>query len=119
MIKKLIILLLLLSCSVLYSQETSTIQHNITSIEDYAINIENNSLQQQKQIESLQQQLKNAKASQEALENSVIEISTQAEELLKSQKNLERKCMSLKVGLACSISISIISITTLIFATKG
>ena len=106
---KRIFFLLLLLHSALYCQEVSTIQSNITSIEDYAINIENSSLQQKMQIESLQQQLKNAKESQEALENSVIEISAQAKELLKSQKNLERRCMSLKIALGVSASLSIIS----------
>ena len=112
--KKRIFLLLLLQCSLLYCQPTSTIQSNLTSIEDFAINIENNSLQQKMQIESLQKQLKNAKISQEALENSVIEMSNQVETLLKSQKSLEQKCMNLKIALGVSVSLSIISITTLI-----
>ena len=117
-LKKIFILLLLLLHSVLYSQETSTIQSNLTSIEDYAISIEQSSLQQKMQIEDLQKQLENAKASQEALENSVIEISTQAEELLNSQRNLEQKCMNLKVALGVSISLNIISIGTLIIMMK-
>ena len=70
-------------------------------------------------IESLEEQLKNARASQEALENSVIEISAQAEELLNSQKNLERKCMNLKVALGVSVSLSIISIGTLIMVLNN
>ena len=111
--KKLFILLLL-QCSVLYSQEISTIQSNLTDIEDYALNIENNSLQQKMQIESLQIELENAKESQKALENSLIEISNQAETLLKSQKSLEQNCMSLKIALGVSVSLSIISIGTLI-----
>ena len=111
--KKLFILLLL-QCSLLYSQATSTIQSNLTSIEDYAMNIELSSIEQQKQIESLEEQLKNAKISQEALENSVIEISAQADKLLKSQKSLEQKCMNLKIALGVSVSLSIISIGTLI-----
>lgn len=112
--KKLFILFLL-SCSLLYCQPTSTIQHNLTNIEDYAINIELNSIEQQMKIQSLEKQLKNAKASQEALENSVIEISAQAEELLNSQKNLEAKCMNLKVALGVSVSLSIISIGIMSF----
>lgn len=114
-----LLFLLLLLHSVLYSQATSTIQSNLTSIEDYAINIELNSLQQEMKIESLEEQLKNARASQEALENSVIEISAQAEELLNSQKNLERKCMNLKVALGVSVSLSIISIGTLIMVLNN
>ena len=116
---KKIFILLLLQCFLLYSQETSTVQSNLTGIEDYAISIENNSLQQKMQIESLEQQLKNAKASQEALENSVIEISNQAEKLLKSQKNLEAKCMNLKIALGVSISLSIITTGTLIMVLNN
>ena len=112
-VKKLFILLLL-HCSLLYSQEISTVQSNLTNIEDFVINIENNSIEQQKQIKSLEEQLKNAKISQEALENSVIEISAQADKLLKSQKSLEQKCMSLKIALGVSVSLNIISIGTLI-----
>ena len=107
-------ILLLLQCSLLYCQPTSTIQSNLTSIEDYALNIENNSLQQKMQIESLEKQLENAKASQKALENSVIEISAQADKLLNSQKSLEQKCMNLKIALGVSVSLNIISIGTLI-----
>ena len=116
---KSIFILLLLQCSLLYCQQTSTIQSNLTDIEDFAINIENNSLQQKKQIESLEEQLKNAKASQKALENSVIEISAQAEELLNSQKNLEAKCMNLKVALGISVSLSIIATGTLIMVLNN
>ena len=116
---KSIFILLLLQCSLLYSQPTSTIQSNLTDIEDFAINIENNSLQQQMKIQSLEEQLKNAKASQKALENSVIEISAQAEELLSSQKNLEAKCMNLKVALGISVSLSIIVTGTLIMVLNN
>lgn len=114
-----LLFLLLLLHSLLYCQPTSTVQSNLTSIEDYAINIELNSLQQEMKIENLEEQLKNARASQEALENSVIEISAQAEELLNSQKNLERKCMNLKVALGVSVSLSIISIGTLIMVLNN
>lgn len=115
-----LLLLSLLLHSVLYSQATSTVQSNLTSIEDFAINIENNSLQQEMKIQSLEEQLKNAKASQEALENSVIEISAQAEELLNSQKSLEHRCMNLKVALVVSISLNIIAtgITYMVLSNK-
>ena len=117
-VKRIFLLLLLLLHSVLYCQETSTIQSNLTSIEDYATSLENNSLQQQMKLNFLEEQLKNAKISQEASEKSVIEMSNQVETLLNSQKNLERKCMSLKVGLGVSISISIISIGIMSFMMK-
>ena len=107
-------ILLLLQCSLLYCQPTSTIQSSITSIEDYAMNIELSSIEQQMKLNFLEEQLKNAKISQEASENSVIEMSNQVETLLKSQKSLEQKCMSLKIGLGVSVSLSIISIGTLI-----
>ena len=108
-VKRILLLFLLLLHSVLYSQPTSSIQSNLTDIEDYAIDIEQNSIMQQAKIEDLQKQLKNAKASQEALENSVIEMSNQLEKSLKSQKSLEAKCMNLKVALVVSASLSIIS----------
>ena len=53
---KRIFILLLLQCSLLYCQATSTIQSNLTNIEDYALNIENSSLQQKKQIEKEQKE---------------------------------------------------------------
>ena len=88
---------------------SSTIQSNLTDIEDFALNIEQNSIQQQMKIESLEKQLKNAKISQEALENSVIEISAQADKLLSSLNKSERRCMNLKIALGVSISLSIIT----------
>ena len=112
--KKLFILLLL-QCSLLYCQPTSTIQSSLTSIEDYAMNIELSSIEQQMKLNFLEEQLKNAKVSQEASEKSVIEMSNQVETLLNSQKNLEAKCMSLKIALGVSISLSIISIGIMSF----
>ena len=106
---KRIFFLLLLLHSALYCQPTSTIQSNLTDIEDFALNIEQNSIQQQMKIESLEKQLKNAKISQEALENSVIEISAQADKLLSSLNKSERRCMNLKIALGVSISLSIIT----------
>lgn len=108
-VKKLFIFLLLLLHSVLYSQPASTVQSNLTSIEDFAMNIELSSIEQQMKLNFLEEQLKNAEASQKASENSVIEMSNQVETLLKSQKNLEAKCMNLKVALGVSISLSIIT----------
>ena len=108
--KKLFILLLLLH-SVLYSQEISTVQSNLTSIENYAINIEQNSIQQQMKIESLEEQLKNAKISQEALENSVIEISAQADKLLKQLKCYERKYKNWKTFAMVMIPLTAITST--------
>lgn len=118
-VKRIFFLFLVLLHSLLYCQPTSTIQSNLTDIENFVMNIENNSLQQKKQIESLEQQLKNAKASQKILEDSLTEISNQAETLLKSQKNLEAKCMNLKIALGVSVSLNIISIGILIIAMKG
>ena len=97
--------------SVLYSQPVSTAQSNLTSIEDYAINIELSSIEQQKQIEHLQIELKNAKISQEALENSVIEISAQAETLLKQLKCYERKSKSWKTFAMVAIPLTAITAT--------
>lgn len=108
--KRIFLLLLLLQCSLLYCQPTSTLQSNLTDIEDYALNIELNSIEQQMKLNFLEEQLKNAKISQEASEKSVIEMSNQVETLLNSQKNLEAKCMNLKIALGVSISLNIISI---------
>lgn len=113
--KKKLFILFLLSCSLLHCQPTSTIQSNLTNIEDFALNIELSSIEQQMKLNFLEEQLKNAKASQEASENSVIEMSNQVETLLKSQKNLEAKCMNLKVALGVSVSLSIISIGIMSF----
>ena len=117
--KVIFLLLLLLHSVLLYSQPTSTIQSNLTSIEDYAMNIELNSIEQQMKLNFLEEQLKNAKISQEASEKSVIEMSNQVEILLNSQKNLEAKCTSLKVALGVSISLSIISTGILIMALNS
>ena len=116
---KRIFILFLLSCSLLHCQPTSTIQSNLTSIEDFAINIEMSSIEQQMKLNFLEEQLKNAKASQEASENSVIEISNQVETLLKSQKSLEAKCMNLKVALGVSVSLNIIATGILILVLNN
>ena len=118
-VKKIFILLLLLLHSVLYSQETSTIQSNLSTLEDYAINIDNNSLQQKIQIESLQIELEESQKLLEESKKQQTQTLQMQEELLNSQKNLEHKCMNLKVALGVSISLSIIAIGIMSFALKG
>ena len=113
-------LLLLLKCYLLYSKPTSTVQSNLTSIEDYAINIENNSLQQKKQIELLTIDLAESQKLLEDYMKQQKEMSQMQEALLKSQKSLEHRCMNLKVALGVSISLNIIAtgITYMVLSNK-
>ena len=111
---KRILFLLLLQCSLLYCQPTSTVQSNITSIEDYAINIENNSLQQKKKIESLQIDLAESQKLLDDYMKQQKEMSQMQEELLKQLKCYEAKSKNWRTVAEVSISMSIISIGTLI-----
>src|SRR5574344_2090940 len=94
---KRILFLFLLSCSLLHCQPTSTIQSNLTSIEDYAMNIENNSLQQKMQIESLQIDVEESQRLLEESKKQQIQTLQMQEELLKQLKSYEAKSKSLKI----------------------
>ena len=108
----------MLQYSVLYSQETSTIQSNLTSIEDYAINIENNSIEQKQQIESLQIELEESQRLLEESKKQQMQTLQIQEELLKQLKDSERKSKNWKIVAGVSIIINIMSITTLIIVMK-
>ena len=116
-IKRILFLLLLLH-SVLYCQETSTIQSNLTSIEDFAINIEQNSIEQQMQIENLEIELAESQKLLEESKKQQKEMSQTQEALLKQLKSYERKSKNWSTVAACSISLSIITTTTLIIMMK-
>ena len=117
-VKKLFILLLL-QFSLLYCQETSSIQSNLTSIEDFAINIENNSLQQKKQIENLQIDLEESQRLLEESKKQQMQTLQMQEELLKQLKSCEAKSKNWKTVAGVSISLSIISIGTLIMVLNN
>ncbi len=115
---KRIFLLLLLSCSLLHCQATSTIQSNLTSIEDFAISIENNSLQQKMQIKSLQIELEESQRLLEESKKQQMQTLQMQEELLKQLKFYEAKSKSWKTVAVVSISLSIISTGILVFSMK-
>ena len=110
-LRRLSLLLLLLLHSVLYSQATSTIQSNLTSIEDYAINIQNNSLQQQKKIELLTIDLAESQKLLDDYMKRQNEMSQMQEELLKQLKCYEAKYKSWKTFAMVVIPLTAITTT--------
>ena len=87
-------------------------------MEDFAINIENNSLQQQKQIEILQIELEESQKLLDDYMKHQKEMSQMQEELLKQLKSYEAKSKNWRTVAGVSISLSIISIGTLIIVMK-
>lgn len=119
--KKLFLLLLLLLHSALYCQETSAVQSGLTSIEDYAINIENNSLQQKMQIENLQLDLKESQKLLEESKKQQMQTLQMQETLLKQLKSYEAKSKSWKTFAMVAIPLTIITttgITYMVFSNK-
>ena len=106
-----LLLLLLLLHSVLYSQATSTVQSNLTSIEDYAINIENNSLQQKQLIESLQIDLAESQKLLDDYMKRQNEMSQMQEALLKQLKCYEARYKSWKTVAMVAIPLTAITAT--------
>lgn len=102
------ILLLFYVSSFLYAQQ-SPVQSNLTNLEDYVINLENESLMQKMLIESLEEQLSNANQSVESL-NLQLEEAYQLQEMQSnSLKKLEFKCKVLRISLEVGIPVSIIA----------
>lgn len=93
--KRLLILLLVLFSFCFYSA-SSEIQQSLTSIEDFAINIQNNSMQQQKQIELLTIDLAESQKLLEDYMKQQKEMSQMQEALLKQRNYYERKYKSWK-----------------------
>ena len=106
--------LLLALFSFCFCSAASEIQQSLTSIEDFAINIQNNSLQQQKEIELLTIDLAESQKLLEDYMKQQKEMSQMQEALLKQLKGLEQKCKSWRIAAGVSVSVSIISIGTLI-----
>lgn len=117
-LKRLLLLFVLFSfcfCSL----GASEVQQGLTNIEDYAINIENNSLQQKKEIESLKIDLEGYKKLWEDSQKQQTQMLQTQEALLKQSKDLEQKCKNWKIVAGVTVSVSIISIGTLILVLNS
>ena len=112
-LKRFLTLLLVLFSFCFYSV-ASEIQQGLTDIETFAINIENNSLMQKQQIESLTIDLSVCKKLLEESKTQQMRTLQTQEVLLKQLKGLEQKCKSWRIVAGVSVSLSIISIGTLI-----
>lgn len=108
MCKKRLTLLLVLFSFCFYSV-ASEIQRGLTSIEDFAINIENNSLQQQKQIELLTIDLAESQKLLEDYQKQQSEMSQMQEALLKQRNYYERKYKSWKTFVMVVIPLTAIT----------
>lgn len=108
--RKLLTILVLFSFSYFYVVASPT-QQGLTSIEDYAINIENNSLQQKLLIENLTTDLTESQKSLEEYQKQQEQILQMQEGLLKQLKDYERKCKNWKTFAMVTIPLTII-ITT-------
>lgn len=117
-LKKFLTLLLVLFSFCFYSV-SSEIQQGLTDIETFAINIENNSLLQKQQIESLTIDLSVCKKLLEDSQTQQMQTLQTQEALLKQLKGLERKCRNWRIAAGVSISVSIISIGTLIMVLNN
>ena len=121
MIKRIfLLLLLLLQCFLLHSQETSTAQLGLTSIESTLIQLENNSLEQKSIIENLQKDLEASQQTCANLENLRIEMSMELENASKLLKKQELSLKRWKIAFMVVIPLTAITTTgILIIATKG
>ena len=109
-LKKFLTLLLVLFSFCFYSV-ASEIQQGLTSIEDFAINIQNNSLQQQKQIELLTIDLAESQKLLEDYMKQQNEMSQMHEALLKQLNYYERKYKSWKTFAMVVIPLTAITAT--------
>lgn len=107
-LKRFLILLLVLF-SFCFCSVASEIQQGLTDIETFAINIQNNSLQQQKQIELLTIDLAESQKLLEDYMKQQNEMSQMQEALLKQRNYYERRYKSWKTFAVVSISLSIIA----------
>ena len=108
-LKRFLVLLLVLFSFCFYSV-ASEIQQGLTDIETFAINIENNSLQQQKQIELLTIDLAESQKLLEDYQRQQNEMSQMQEALLKQLNYYESKYKSWKTF--AMITIPLTAITT-------
>ena len=110
MCKKRLLTLLLVLFSFCFYSVASEIQHGLTDIETFAINIENNSLQQQQQIELLTIDLaESQKLLEDYMKQQKEQLQTQ-EVLLKQRNYYERKYKSWKTF--AMVTIPLTAITT-------
>ena len=107
--KRLLTLLLVLFSFCFYSV-ASEIQQGLTDIETFAINIQNNSLLQKQQIESLTIDLSVCKKLLEDSQKQQMQTLQTQEALLKQLKGLERKYKSWKTF--AMVAIPLTAITT-------
>lgn len=108
-LKRFLTLFLVLFSFCFYSV-ASEIQQGLTSIEDFAINIENSSLQQQKQIELLTIDLVESQKLLEDYMKRQNEMSQMQEALLKQRNYYEHKYKSWKTF--AMVTIPLTAITT-------
>ena len=109
-LKRFLTLLLVLFSFCFYSV-ASEIQQGLTSIEDFAINIQNNSLQQQKQIELLTIDLAESQKLLEDYQKQQSEMSQMQEALLKQRNYYERKYKNWKTFAMVVIPLTAITAT--------
>lgn len=102
--------LLLVLFSFCFCSAASEIQQGLTSIEDFAINIESSSLLQKQQIESLTIDLSVCKKLLEDSRTQQMQTLQTQEALLKQLKGLERKYKSWKTF--AMVAIPLTAITT-------
>ena len=111
-LKRLLLLFVLFSFCVC-SFTAQSAQENLTKIEDYAINILNNSEQQKKETESLKIDLEGYKMLWEDSQKQQTQMLMEREILSKQLKDYERKCRNWKIVAGVTVSVSIISIGTI------
>ena len=109
-LKRFLVLLLVLFSFCFYSV-ASEIQQSLTSIEDFVISIENNSLQQQKQIELLTIDLAESQKLLEESKKQQMQTLQAQEALLKQLKGLEQKCRNWKTFAMVAIPLTAITAT--------
>ena len=111
MCKKRLLTLLLVLFSFCFYSVASEIQQGLTDIETFAINIQNNSMQQQKQIELLTIDLaESQKLLEDYMKRQSETLQTQ-KALLKQLKGLEQKCRSWKTFAMVAIPLTAITAT--------
>ena len=109
-LKRLLLVLLVLFSFCFYSV-ASEIQQGLTDIETFAINIENSSLLQKQQIESLTIDLSVCKKLLEDSQKQQMQTLQMQEALLKQLKNLEWKYKSWKTFAMVAIPLTAITAT--------
>ena len=109
-LKKFLTLLLVLFSFCFYSV-ASEIQQGLTDIETFAVNIENSSLMQKQQIESLTIDLSVCKKLLEDSQKQQMQTLQMHEALLKQLKSLEQKCRNWKTFAMVAIPLTAITAT--------